>query len=178
MHCPRSNIPIDKLQFDHGQLPLPYTCLDDGCNTALGVTSTLPPSETFTRLNTFMASVYRINNETVYVYKKHPTEDSVIMGRPVTVVERCRIMGFPDDYITDPLDRLFAGLLNVHIHFELRWVACDYRRAPGCSYNSHTCAVAGYSHMEHNTILDPPVDEKYLIFAGQPGKLDLFSVQE
>jgi len=70
------------------------------------------------KANCLMASTTRIDERTslrMYVFdKKYANSAQSYHGRPMTVLERENLMGFPEGYVTEPMKDLFEKLTDVN----------------------------------------------------------------
>jgi site-specific DNA-cytosine methylase len=96
--------------FDYGAKILPETCLEDGYQ--LG--STYVDPDTIAHCNTFMASLSRIDDERMDIFKKQQQPDGKVrfVKRKINVSEREKMMGYPVGYVSDPINMLYKTCLG------------------------------------------------------------------
>jgi hypothetical protein len=84
----------------------PNSCLEDGYVHP----ATFFESDMSFKANCFMASKGRLNDDRMYVYKLN--KDGTYQVRPMHLVERERLMGLPEGYVSTPVNVLFDELLT------------------------------------------------------------------
>jgi len=106
-----TNIPLEDFDYsDKGIDSDPRSCLEEG----FCVKGQIIEDDMSVKCNCLMASMARIDEPTsfrMYVFEKKP-KDKKYFGRPLLVVERERLMGYPEGYIEKPVRMLFKKLLD------------------------------------------------------------------
>lgn len=96
-----TNVPLE--HFDYGEKGFdsdPRSCLEEG----FCVTGQIIEDNMSVKCNCLMASMSRIDEPTsfrMYVFERKP-KNKKYFGRPLLVVERERLMGYPEGYIEKP----------------------------------------------------------------------------
>mmetsp|Transcript_10420 Transcript_10420/g.15921 ORF Transcript_10420/g.15921 Transcript_10420/m.15921 type:complete len:775 (-) Transcript_10420:120-2444(-) len=119
-----TNIPFADFEYaDSGTGSRPRTCFEDG----FYLPEEICEDGIYAKCNCFMSSKSKIDdNQTVrmYVFQKNP-KDKKFYGRPFTVLERERLMGYPEGYVEKPVRKLFDKLtedaLKLNSKNESKW---------------------------------------------------------
>jgi len=67
------------------------------------------------KTNTFMASKSKIDNRQMYVWNQKMSKDKKYCGRPMTALERERMIGYPDGYVSNA----GGSFTNVNVVFSI-----------------------------------------------------------